>query len=134
MLSGAMKPHGTYKIAHRRNPDGAGLTPHPVPRRSVYDPLLDPILGGTSRLIRLLDSLREQIVRCNDGANVRVRQVFREPQEIFRIEIELPELGYQRTTLLDRDALEELLEIDEVRAVIRSSTHDTPSGAHLGGE
>jgi hypothetical protein len=36
--------------------------------------------------------------------------------------LELPELGYQRTTLLDREALEELLEIDEVREIIRTST------------
>jgi hypothetical protein len=28
---------------------------------------------------------------------------------VFRLEIELPELGYQRTTLLDREALDELL-------------------------
>ena len=33
----------------------------------------------------------------------------------------LPELDYQRTILLDRDALEELLEIEEVRAVVSSS-------------
>ena len=34
---------------------------------------------------------------------------------LFRLEIEIPEQGYQRTTLMDRDSLEELLEFDEVR-------------------
>ena len=29
------------------------------------------------------------------------------------VEIEIPEQGYQRTTLLDRDSLEELLEFEE---------------------
>jgi hypothetical protein len=122
MLELAMKPHGSYKIARRRSPESPGLTRHPAPRRIEYDPLLDPILGGGPRLQRLLGSLRNEIVEGGGGTNVRVRQVFSEPQEIFRLELELPELGYQRTTLLDRDALEELLEIDEVREIIRTST------------
>jgi hypothetical protein len=46
---------------------------------------------------------------------VRVRRILSEPRELFRLEIEIPEQGYQRTTLLDRDALEELLEFEEVR-------------------
>lgn len=122
MLDDVMKPHGMYKIARRRSPDSPGLTHHPAMPRIGYDPLLDPILGGGPRLQRLLRSLRDEIVESGDGANVRVRQVFSEPREIFRLELELPEFGYQRTTLLDRDALEELLEIDEVREIIRTST------------
>jgi hypothetical protein len=47
--------------------------------------------------------------------------VLENPREIFRLELELPQLAYQRTTLLDRDALEELLESDDVRAVVESS-------------
>jgi len=124
MLDASMKPHGTYKIARRRSPDSPGLTHHPALRPIGYDPLLDPILGGGPRLQRLLGSLRDEIVEGGDGTNVRVRQVFSEPREIFRLELELPELGYQRTTLLDREALEELLEIDEVRKIIRTSTFE----------
>ena len=124
MLDVAMKPHGTYKVARRRNPDSPGLKHHPAPRRIGYDPLLDPILGGDPRLQRLLQSLRDEIVEGGDETNVRVRRVFSEPREIFRLELERPELGYQRTTLLDRDALEELLEIDEVREIIRTSTFE----------
>jgi hypothetical protein len=124
MLEPIMKPHGTYKIARRRSPDSPGLTHHPTPRRIEYDPLLDPILGGGPRLQRLLGSLRDEIVEGGDSTHVRVRQVFSEPREIFRLELELPELGYQRTTLLDREALEELLEIDEVREIIRTSTFE----------
>jgi hypothetical protein len=131
MLLGAMKPHGLYKIARRRRPNTHGLSHHPASQRARYDPLGDPVLGGSPRLLRLLDSLRDQIVSSGDGANVRVRQVFSEPQEIFRLELELPELGYQRTTLLDREALEELLEIDEVRAIIHSSTLRPSSESHL---
>jgi hypothetical protein len=121
MLDVSMKPHGTYKIARRRSSDSPRLTHHPALQRIGYDPLLDPILGGGPRLQRLLGSLRDEIVEGGDGTNVRVRRVFSEPREIFRLELELPELGYQRTTLLDRDALEELLEIDEVREIVRTS-------------
>jgi hypothetical protein len=45
--------------------------------------------------------------------------VFETPREIFRLEIESPELAYQRTTLLDREALDELLEVDAVRTRLR---------------
>ena len=49
------------------------------------------------------------------GPALRVRRVFSTPREIYRLEIE--EMGgrYLRTTLLDRDALEDLLETDGVR-------------------
>ena len=83
---------------------------------------LDPILGGDRRLRRILDSLRNEIVEGGPGRNLRIRKVFQTPREIYRLELELPELAYQRTTLLDREALEELLEADEVRAVVRGSS------------
>jgi hypothetical protein len=116
-----MKPHGTYKIAYRRVGNGDGLSRHPAPSEVDYDPLLDPILAGGPRLQRILDSLRDEIIEGGSGRKIRIRQVFREPQEIYRLELELPELGYQRTTLLDRDALEELLETEEVREIIHAS-------------
>jgi hypothetical protein len=120
MLAPSMKQHGTYKIAHRRAVTGNGLSRPPVPRDVNYDPLLDPVLDGGPRLQRILDSLRNEIIEGGGGRNVRIRQVFREPREIYRLELELPELGYQRTTLLDRDALEELLETEEVREIIHT--------------
>ena len=121
MLAPSMKPHGTYKIAHRRVSTGDSLGRHPERRDIAFDPLLDPILAGGPRLQRLLDSLRNEIIEGGGGRNIRIRQVFREPREIYRLELELPELGYQRTTLLDRDALEELLETEEVREIIHTS-------------
>ena len=91
---------GSYKIASRN--------------RSL-DAVRDPALGSERRVQRILDSLIEQILQEGGCQSVRVRRVFSSPREIFRLELELPDLGYQRTTLLERDALEELLEIDEVR-------------------
>ena len=115
-----MKPHGTYKIARRRVPTQAAF-PRPLVSSGLdSDAFLDPILGGQERLQRILESLRNEIIEGAGGSNIRVRLVFREPREIYRLEIELPELGYQRTTLLDREALEELLEIDEVREIIHT--------------
>ena len=48
-----------------------------------------------------------------------IRQIFSTPREIFRVELEVPEMKYQRTTLIDRDALEELLEVEEICALVR---------------
>ena len=104
-----MKPRGTYKIANR------GPT---------LDTLLDPIVRSEMRSQRILRSLRDEIVESGGGQSLRIRQVFSTPREIYRLELELPELGYQRTTLLDRDALEELLEADEIRRIVRSTPLD----------
>jgi hypothetical protein len=96
-----MKARGSYKIANRSR---------------VFDGF-DPLGRRERRVQRILESLRTEILESG-GPNLRIRQVFRTPREIFRLELELPELGYQRTTLLDRDALEELLAEDAIRAVV----------------
>lgn len=103
MLGAFMKPRGTFKIANRG---------------SAFDGLLDPLTRSEMRAQRILRSLRDEIVDGGAGGSLRIRQVFQTPREIYRLELELPELGYQRTTLLDRDALEELLEADEVRQIV----------------
>ncbi len=100
-----MKQRGAFKIANRSG---------------AFDPLLDPIAHSDGRARRILDSLRSEIAE-GGGRGLRIRQIFKSPREIFRLELELPELGYQRTTLLDRDALEELLETDEVREAVRTT-------------
>ena len=105
-----MKPPGTYKIANRT--------------RSL-DARIDPLVSSELRSQRIVDSLRDEILGGGLGQNLRIRQVFRTPREIYRLELELPEMGYLRTTLLDRDALEELLAVDEVRERLRSSPLDS---------
>jgi hypothetical protein len=86
-------------------------------RGRAWEASQDPGLRRARRLSRLLDSLRLEI---QDGTTtVRARRVFETPREIFRLEIVSPELAYQRTTLLDRDALDELLEVDAVRTRLR---------------
>lgn len=97
-----MRPPGNYKIASRQR---------------SYEDFAEPELRSERRTRKLIDSLRTQIVEGEEG--LRIRRVFTTPREVFRLELEVPELGYQRTTLLDRDALEELLAFDEVRAVLR---------------
>jgi hypothetical protein len=101
-----MKARGSYKIANR----GGRLAS-----------FLDPLTRSELRSQRILQSLRDEIL---GGSSLRIRQVFRTPREIFRLELELPELGYQRTTLLDRDALEELLEAEDVREMLQASALD----------
>ena len=104
-----MKTRGNYKIVNRGR---------------EIDAFLDPITRSELRSQRILASLRSEILEGGDGRTLRIRQVFRTPREIFRLELQLPELGYQRTTLLDRDALEELLEAEEIREVVRSLALD----------
>jgi len=101
-----MRPPGSYKIASRSR---------------AFDAMLDPQLRGARRARRILASLRDEIVDGGAGDGLRIRRIFSSPREVFRLELELPELGYQRTTLLGREALEELLGADEVRARVRSS-------------
>ena len=88
------------------------------------DALLGPLLASDGRCQRILESLRSEIIEGGGGSNLRIRRVFQTPREIYRLELELPDLGYQRTTLLDRDALEELLATDEVRAIVHTSALD----------
>lgn len=80
-------------------------------RRALEDQLV-PELAGVRRVERILASLLEDF--RSESTVVRARCIFREPREIFRLEIQNPERGYQRTTLLDREVLDELLEHPDV--------------------
>ncbi len=105
-----MKRHGTYKLSYRNPPEEVSY--------------LDPFANGLGRCQRIVDSLRSQILDGGPEQSLRVRQVFSTPREIFRVEIEEAALHYHRTTLLDRDALEDLLETDGVRErVIEGGEH-----------
>jgi hypothetical protein len=84
------------------------------------DPLLDPT-GRDGRAQRILDSLRTEILDTANEGSVRIRRVLKSPREIYRLELEVPDLGYQRVTLLDRDALEDLLATDDVRSLVRDT-------------
>ena len=75
---------------------------------------MDPTSLSVDRSDRIVDSLRAMILEGDEGQSLRIRQVFKKPKEIYRIEIDQPEQNYQRTTLLDRDALEELLATDGI--------------------
>lgn len=98
-----MKLSGAYKIASRSRSFEGGL---------------HPSLRSAQRVRRIVESLREQIL--GDGVeSLRVRCVVRDPCELYRVELDVPALGYQRITLLDREALEQLLEHDDVRSLIR---------------
>jgi hypothetical protein len=91
-----MQRHGTYKLRYRN-----GLA------EASY---LDPLGLGLSRVQRIVESLRSQINAGGPDQSLKIRRVFSAPLEVFRVEIEERELHYHRTTLLDRDALEDLLE------------------------
>ena len=97
-----MQPPGSFKIARRRTapPD-----------------MLDRLAPGEARARRIVDSLRAQL-NAGDAQDLRIRQIFNDPREIFRLEYAIAGANAQRTTLLDRDALDELLDTDAVRAAL----------------
>ena len=101
MLAHSMKPPGTFKLLGRT-------------RRDAID-AMDPLVLSGDRSDRIVDSLRAQILELDVDQSLRIRQVFKDPREIYRVEIDRPDQGYLRTTLLDRDALEDLLATDDVR-------------------
>lgn len=103
MLLRVMKPPGTFKIAGRNR---------------ALPAYLDADNHRKRRTERIIESLRSEILEGGGGSNVRIRRIFENPREVFRLEIELPLLGYQRITLLDRDALDSLLEAEDVRALL----------------
>jgi hypothetical protein len=62
---------------------------------------------GQRRVRRILASIQKDV---DEGGTARVRQILRSPQELYRIEVERPDMSYLRTTVLGREALTALLE------------------------
>jgi len=110
-----MKPPGHFKIRYQRSGARRVTAPQPCAGDDPLETLVARATGSDRRITRIVESLREEIVGGEDEPLLRVRRIFSTPREIYRLEIERPELGYQRTTLLDRDTLECLLEADDVR-------------------
>jgi hypothetical protein len=114
-----MKPSGTYKIRYQRESGLDGVVAH-----SLADPIeraLHHFDRAERRTQRIVDSLSDEIRDGGERSTLRIRRVFVAPREIFRVEIERPDLGYQRTTLLSREALEALLESEGIQSAIEAS-------------
>ena len=47
---------------------------------------MDPISLTEDRSDRIVDSLRLQILDCEGEQSLRIRQIFRDPKEIYRVE------------------------------------------------
>lgn len=71
------------------------------------------------RSTRWIDALREEILDVGEEGRVHLRQIVEAPAALYRLELDRPDLSYQRTTLLDAENLETLLEDEAVRAVVR---------------
>ena len=86
------RPPGTFKISNRKR---------------SFEILNDPWCGlGEKRVERILASIQSDI---DEGGTCRVRQILTSPRELYRLELERPDFSYERTTILDAQALEELL-------------------------
>jgi hypothetical protein len=68
---------------------------------------MDPSVRRARRVSGILASIQEDL---HQGGTAQVRMILRGPVELYRIELELPDLAYQRTTILDRETLTALLE------------------------
>ena len=100
--------------------------------RSLADPIehaLHRVARAERRTQRIVDSICDEIRGGGERSTLRIRRVFVAPREIFRVELDRPDLGYQRTTLLGREALEALLESDGVRTRDRSHAVGVPEAA-----
>ena len=102
MLDLPMRPPGTFKLLGNA-------------RHNASD-AMDPLTLCGDRSDRIVNSLRMQILEGDTEQSLRIRQIFDNPKEIYRVEIQRPDQGYQRTTLLDREALEDLLATDDIRS------------------
>ena len=114
MLGDPMRPPGSFKLTRRTRQDDSVPT----------DPISASVLAlADTRGQKLVDSLCCEIL---EGENLRIRQIFERPRAIYRIELDKPDMSYQRPTLLDEDTLEELLEIDEVRNRVAAALSPQP--------
>ncbi|MBW2275476.1 MAG: hypothetical protein JRG96_19625 [Deltaproteobacteria bacterium] len=102
-----MRPPGSFKLFGRQRSAAAEAAVR-----------MDPFALVSGREMRIVESLRNQIVSGGSGQTLRIRRIFDSPRSVYRLEIEMPEMSYLRTTLLDGDALEELLAHDEVRTLV----------------
>ena len=90
---------GGFRIAHRAR---------------TFELYADPVGHRHRRVRRILASIQQDI---DEGCTAFVRQILCEPRELYRLELERPDMSYLRTTILDRDTLDELLEITPEQTV-----------------
>lgn len=83
---------GSFKIANQRR---------------AFELYGDPWSLGERRVRGILESIQRDL---DEGGTARVRQILNGPRELYRIELERPDMSYQRTTILDRETLTRLLE------------------------
>ncbi len=81
------------------------------PRRNDRDePWLDrssPESWHERRLRRILSSIQRDV---DEGGTALVRQILSGPRELYRVEVERPDMAYLRTTVMGADALAMLIE------------------------
>ncbi len=73
----------------------------------AFELYADPVSHQERRVRRILASIQQDI---DEGCTALVRQILCQPRELYRLELERPDLSYQRITILDRDSLTALLE------------------------
>ena len=83
---------GSFKLQNQR-------------RFSLHADPFDFLTG--QRIGRIIDSIHSDL---DNGGTCRVRQILKNPRELYRLELQRPDMSYERTTILDRDALSQLLE------------------------
>ncbi len=60
------------------------------------------------RLRRILSSIQRDV---DEGGTARVRQILGGPRELYRVEVERPDMAYLRTTVMGAEALALLIEL-----------------------
>ena len=85
---------------------------------------LDEIEKRERRIRRIITSIQRDV---DEGGRAYVRQILRGPLELYRRELERPDMSYQRTTIVDRATLELLLEETSEETVRASFSFASPA-------
>lgn len=83
---------GSFKIASRN-------------RR--LERMLDPRVQRQNRVRRIIESIQSDL---GEGGTARIRRILSTPRAVYRLELERPDMAYERTTILDEETLVALLE------------------------
>ena len=76
--------------------------------RRFFEDQLDPEDRRELRCRRIVESIQKDL---NEGARALVRQIAQtDSYDLYRLEIERPDVAYERITILDHEAMAVLLE------------------------
>lgn len=88
-------------------------------RNRAFEAYENPACRRMRRDARWIDALCKEILSVGEAGRVRLRQIVAAPAALYRLELDRPDLAYQRIALLDAESVRVLLHDEAVRSVVR---------------